>query len=460
MRFHNRKPVSALFGLVACTLAGCTMMPMPTPTAGAPAQPSIGQPPTIEPSAPSALTSDDLYAIYQALITEYVDRVDDGKLLEAALTGARDAAVAIGLLPIETGILDTAPLHPSGDPRTDYADFGAAYDAFVAKLGGRLDIGAVGRGAARGMLAALGDPLTTYLDRDTMKRMQSAGEGSIGVTLVPGRDGGPPVVRLTDSAGPAAGAGIAPGDSILSVDGSPTSGLDLYDVLLSLSGPAGSQVQIGVSSPGGEPREITVSRSRLDRRSITATLVDGIEMIQLRSFDRNVVDTLRRALRDSIADGASGWVIDVRGNGEGNLTNAVDVASLFVGQQTIAIEREHGGRETTIRGTSLPLASLLPTVVLVDGATAGPGELFAAAIRDYGAGTLVGETTDGRLGTPTVVGLSDGSAAEITTTRIYSPSRDSLLGSGVEPDVPVAADSQALARGEDPVADRAMALLR
>jgi tRNA U38,U39,U40 pseudouridine synthase TruA len=89
--------------------------------------------------------------------------------LLGALQGARAAGIELGLLPVETAVLDTLPLELSGDPQRDWAQFGDAYDVLLKKVGARTDLEGVGRAAARGMLKALPDPLTEYLDLDAMR---------------------------------------------------------------------------------------------------------------------------------------------------------------------------------------------------------------------------------------------------------------------------------------------------
>ncbi len=420
------------------------------------------------------LRADDLYQIYEAVMTSYVDRVDSATLLSGALKSVQTMAVERGLLPVELAILDTAPLPAAtasrpadagrGDSpanlQADWAPFGDAYDTFMRKLRGRSDVTGVGAAAARGLLGALGDPLTRYVDRAAAARMQATGDASIGAVLTP-RAGEPPVIRLVVPGGPADRAGLRAGDVIVAVDGRTVPAGDVYETLEALHGAAGSQVAVSIRAAGqGNVRDVQVTRGSAALPAITADVDGSIARIRLRAFAPGVTDQLRLALNDAAAQGAGGWLIDLRGNGEGSLTEAARVASLFVGDRTLAVEEDRGGRQMPLRGSGPGLRTLLPLVMLVDGATAGPSELVAGALRDYQLATIVGTPSAGRLGTPAVVSLSDGSWAEITVRRMRSPAGTSLLGTGVVPDQTVGPEPEQLADGRDPVEEAAVALLR
>lgn len=405
------------------------------------------------------LTSSDLYSIYQTAVASAVQVAEPADILRGALKGAQAAAMDQGLMPIDAALLDTIPVALEAGPQAMWADFGDAYDQFVRKLGHRFDVKAVGQGAARGMIAPLRDPLATVREAPEIEAA-GAMDAGIGVILAPQADAGP-VVRVVAPEGPAARAGVRPGDVIRAVGSRDTRAMDVYDVLAALSGRDGSQVAVSIIRGGGEAvADLEITRSRLGPRALSGGLIDDVLVVEVHAFETGVANELARALEESASTGTVGWVVDLRGNGEGTLTEAARVASLFVGQQTLGQEQDRDGRGRVIRGPGPPLARLLPLVVLVDGATAGPAELLVAAVQDYGAGTIVGTPSGGRLGTTRLIPLSDGSAAEISVRRIVTPSGKPLLGSGVVPDEQVIAGPQEFADGVDPVLDQALRLLR
>jgi carboxyl-terminal processing protease len=142
------------------------------------------------------------------------------------------------------------------------------------------------------------------------------------------------------------------------------------------------------------------------------------------------------------------------------LQEAINLASLFVGQRTIAFQEDRSRRRAPIPGTSRSLSGLLPTVVLVDGATGWGAEIFAAALHDYSLATILGVRTSGKAGLATTLELPDGSIAQITSQRVVSPSGAALHRTGLLPDELVESQPAQWAQGQDPELEAALALLR
>lgn len=194
---------------------------------------------------------------------------------------------------------------------------------------------------------------------------------------------------------------------------------------------------------------MALSRARVRFPGFATERIGDIQYVRLHAFDPEVATTVRRTLVDCFSQSTRAWIVDVRGNAEGSLQEVVNLASLFIGEQTVASEENRAGQRAPVRGTSRQLMELRPLTVLIDGGTAGPAELFAAALRDYDQAILVGTPTPGRMGTTGVVPLPDGSLVQLASGRFLSPSGGILLGTGVVPDIPVAPQSQALAYGDD-----------
>ncbi|MSQ23840.1 MAG: hypothetical protein EXR58_04710 [Chloroflexi bacterium] len=457
----ERAGAATLLG-AAWLIAGCAS------TGGAPdlgalgggSAPSAPEGPLSSQSAGTVLTADELFNVYQAAMTNYVDRVDPAKLIRGAVAGIRTGANSAGLLPVESALVDLASLELSDDPQRDWMQFQGPYDALLRKLGPRIDISVVSQEAARGMLASVGDPLTEYIDRQRLDMMQSPDYSGVGLVLATPLGGGRPFVRAIVAGSGGEAAGVKVGDTIRAVDGKVLAGADVYQALEKISGPLGSRVALTLAgASNGVEHVAQVPRTRARAAAITTSTRNGSLYIQMSAFDPGAADAVRRVLVEATASGARGCILDLRGNGEGGIREAVNVASLYLGEQTIAQQEDRTGRRSVLQGTGLPLTPRLPTVVIIDRATAGPAELVAAAWRDYGVATIVGTPTAGRLGTTTLVPLADGSAAEITAGRFLSPSGARLLGDGVQPDVVVDLDPKELAAGTDLQFDRALALL-
>ncbi|MPZ15964.1 MAG: PDZ domain-containing protein, partial [Chloroflexi bacterium] len=208
------------------------------------------------------LPPEELNALYDAILSNYVDRVDHRMLLEGALRGVHAGAVEEGLLPMEAAVLDTMPLQFSPDPQRDFAQFGDRYDTFLNKLVPRVGATHIGQAAARGMLEALNDPLTTYVDRETVVAQEATENVGIGVVLAVSEDGDRPIIREVFPGSPAESAGLRPGDTIVGIDGRSTESTPLNDAVNRVSGPEGSSVTLRVQSVGqGEPRDVRVVRA-------------------------------------------------------------------------------------------------------------------------------------------------------------------------------------------------------
>jgi carboxyl-terminal processing protease len=166
----------------------------------------------------------------------------------------------------------------------------------------------------------------------------------------------------------------------------------------------------------------------------TELLDDGSGIVRLLTFSQNAAEQVLAGVEDLLAEGADGIILDLRGNPGGLLSEAVDVASVFVDGELITSVREPGRDDRELRAASGGLTDL-PLVVLVDEFSASASEIVAAAIQDIGRAEVVGETTFGKGTVQTVRPLSEGGGVKFTTAEYLTPSGDSIEGVGVVPDV-------------------------
>ncbi|MBM2809700.1 MAG: ctpB [Chloroflexi bacterium] len=390
----------------------------------------------------------------------YVDPVDDTVLIDGLLRGIHAGAVDSGLLPLDADILDAAPLRYVHNADRDWNQLAARYDIFVSKVSSRLGPDEVAQAAARGMLGALNDDHTTFLDPRAVEAQRSRGYMGIGVTLSMPEQQGFPIVRETLPGSPAERSGLRVGDTILLIDGRSTSSLKLSEAVDQIRGPDGSEVTVQVTSVDDPaPREMTMVRAPVRLLPVQAEARGSVAYIRIRNFQDGVADAVVSAMRQSLSIGVQGWVFDLRGNGGGSIQEVVTLASLFVGDQVIGYQVDRTGRRTPIVGTGPAVSPLLPTVVLVDGETGSGSEVFAAAMREYRLAKVIGTRTAGRVGLAQVLALPDGSAAQITTRRILAASGDRLDGVGVDPEETISAAVSDWVQGNDPPFDRAQALI-
>jgi carboxyl-terminal processing protease len=293
------------------------------------------------------------------------------------------------------------------------------------------------------MLAALGDPYTSYLSAPayTMLRQETAASYSgIGVSLLPSTDG---LLVAATQPGPARAAGIRSGDVIKRIDGYPTARLGLSHALTRIVGPLGSAVRLQVVR-GGRSIGYVVHRRRVSAPTISGRLLsaDGRRYgyIRMSAFRAGVAQVLETEVRRLERSGAGGLVLDLRDNPGGLLEQAVNVASLFLQKGTVvSLEGAHQPREVySVTGGAF--APRLPMAVLIDRYSASSAEILAAALRDNRRATLVGEHTYGKAVVQTIDPLRNGAALELTTASYFTPAGTDISRTGVRPDVRVADD--------------------
>lgn len=297
------------------------------------------------------------------------------------------------------------------------------------------------RGALQGMLDALEDEHTSYMDPDQYQQATSRYQGEyegIGVWV----DASVEYLTIisTMPGSPAEEAGLQPGDEIIAVDGEDVTGIDGNLVIHRVLGPEGTTVELSIRREGEpEPLEFVIERARITVPSVESEMLeDGIAYVRINIFGDNTTQDFRDALAELNQNDPSGIILDLRGNPGGLLTTSVEVASEFIDGGTIITERYGDGREDVHEAEEGGLASEIPVVVLVDAGTASGSEIVAAAIQEYGRGLLVGETTFGKGSVQNWIELSNNSGAiRVTIARWFTPNNRQIGEVGLIPDVEV-----------------------
>jgi carboxyl-terminal processing protease len=219
-----------------------------------------------------------------------------------------------------------------------------------------------------------------------------------------------------------------------------------------------------VRRPGEtQPLTFSIQRAEISLEFVKQKLIgDDIGYVLLRGFpEPSVVDAIERNVTSFQEQGVRGLVLDLRGNSGGRLDVGTRLLSHFLPSgASIYEEVDRSGRRRMHFTRSDQTPYELPLVVLVDGGTASMGEIFAAAVKEHGAATVLGTTTAGSVAAAQVFALGDGSGLQITVFEILSSDGKKLNQVGVMPDEVVEPDAVALASGEDPVLSRAVEILR
>lgn len=319
------------------------------------------------------------------------------------------------------------------------------------------------RGAIRGMLDALGDPHTTYMDPDEYMQANIPLEGTyegIGAWVDTDAEYLTIVSPMPNS--PAEKAGLKPGDEIVAVDGDNMTGVDGNLVIRRVLGPAGTTVRLTVRREG-EPDllEFEIIREEIDIPSVEGEITEeGLAYVQLFTFADKTSNDLRSTLENLLAQNPKGLIFDLRSNGGGFLPTAIDVVSEFISEGVVMIEQFGDEREQLYEAIPGGVATEIPLIVLVNGGTASASEIVAGAIQDYDRGLLVGEITFGKGSVQNWIPLSnDGGAVRVTIARWYTPLGRQIHELGLTPDVEVLMTDEDIESNRDIQLEKAVELL-
>lgn len=363
--------------------------------------------------------------------------------------GMLTIAYQLGLQSASTGV-DTTADGTSGLP-PDLSPIGDVYERVTTEAVDPPSHEELLQGAIEGMLEELEDDYAVYYDAAEFTTFSELLDGTfsgVGVMVEETPEGVTIVNVLSDT--PAETAGLEVGERIVAVDGEDVREDPLQAVVQRVQGEEGTTVRLGLEGGPSGPREVEVVRAQLDRPVLDVERLDGgVVHAQLLQFTEQAGERLREELEEELADGASGVVLDLRGNPGGLLREAVDVASIFIESGTIVSVQERGQERQSYPATGDALSDV-PLVVLVDGSSASASEIVAGAVQDLERGRVVGTSTFGKGTVQTVRPLGDGSGLKFTTAEYFTSSGDSIEGVGIAPDRVVAdAEAQLAAAQEE-----------
>jgi carboxyl-terminal processing protease len=310
----------------------------------------------------------------------------------------------------------------------------------------RIDDERLVQSAIRGILEEL-DQHSSYLDADQYEEIRISTSGNYtGVGLDVSLDDGRVTVVTPLDGAPAARAGILPGDIVVSVDNVPVNENNVEDSVNRMRGAIGTEVTVDVLRHGNEqPLRFALTRSEVEVNTVRGEyLGDGVGYLRLTAFSEHTPRDLVRAARSLKRESGTqlkGVVLDLRNNPGGVLNSAVEVADSFLGEGLIV---RGSGRARQARFEQYAHAGdeleNVPTIVLVNSGSASASEIVAGALQDHQRARIVGERTYGKGSVQTVMPLGEGSAIKLTTSRYMTPSGRSINGTGIDPDVIVRSD--------------------
>jgi carboxyl-terminal processing protease len=293
------------------------------------------------------------------------------------------------------------------------------------------------RGAVKGIMDALNDPYSAYLDPETYKLFQSDLQGKfegIGAEVALNSDAKPVIIAPLDQS-PAAKAGIKTGDIILAVNGKPTDGMSLVEVVLNVRGPAGTSVTLTILHEGDTvPVDIEIVRTQIESPSVNWEMKGDIAYIRIFQFGERTNDEFNSALQSIDLKNTAGIILDLRSNPGGLVPVVVDVASHFIKEGVVLTLVNNKGERTSESVHPNGVFTDLPMVVLVDQYSASGSEVLTGALRDHKRATIAGTKTFGKGSYDIDIPLQDGSDIYLTVGRWLTPDGQLIEGQGIEPD--------------------------
>lgn len=302
---------------------------------------------------------------------------------------------------------------------------------------GDIDDEKLKEGAIKGYIEGLGDPYTEYISKDDMETYLEDTLGNfvgIGIYMVKDENTNTIKVLAPIEDSPAEKAGVLPGDTIVSIDGTQYSGDQMSVAANKIKGEEGSTVKLQIL------RDNQTLDFEIKRENIKVNPVDGkvlennIGYIQFSSFDEGTAEDFKAKYEELKNQGINSLIIDLRNNGGGIVDEALQIANYILDKDSVVLyEVDKNNKEDVKKTTDDPIINV-PIILLTNENTASASEILAGALKDAGKAKIVGTKTYGKGVIQQVMTLKDGSGLKITTEKYLTPNRSEINKIGIEPD--------------------------
>jgi carboxyl-terminal processing protease len=295
--------------------------------------------------------------------------------------------------------------------------------------------------AINGLLTSL-DPHSSFLPEENYEKMQvetSGKFGGLGVEITT-ENGLVKVVSPIDDT-PAFNAGLQSGDFIIGADEESLVGLPLNEAVEKLRGPIGSKIVITIQRGQDEPFDVSIIRDEIKIRSVRSDVFNNVGYIRISKFTQQTTPGLIQAVEDldaSSSEGIKGYVLDLRNNPGGLLSQSIKVTDAFLEQGEIVSTR--GRSDSDISHAYAHAGDIIngkPLVVLINSGSASASEIVAGALKDHKRAIIMGTRSFGKGSVQSVIAMPGHGAIRLTTARYYTPSGVSIQSKGITPDIEV-----------------------
>lgn len=320
----------------------------------------------------------------------------------------------------------------------------------------------MGERAVAGMVEALGDPYSIFLNRTqwAYARQVSSGGDFAGVGVELSSKDGRLVIASPIEGSPAEKAGVLPGDIVWAVAGKQVEGRSLQDVLDSFDGPVGSALELTVVRGGGR-KHFSIKRAALrfpPPRCVILTSTPRAAYLRISYFGSDTAAQVRNLLDKARGNGIEHLVLDLRNNPGGDLQAAVDIASMFAGKKPVVMVRKKAMKvPAPVYGSSAPLYRFR-TAVLINEGSASAAEVLASALAEQYGAALVGTKSFGKALIQSVYALPGDCGLKLTTSSYYTSKGKDILYRGLAPEVTVPTAYPLPQVSKDPVVLKALTL--
>lgn len=293
-------------------------------------------------------------------------------------------------------------------------------------------------GSIKGLLTALEDPYTRFMEPTSYKEMRIRLRGKYsGIGIYIGIKDNQLQVISPIPGTPAYKAGLKAKDKIMKIEDQVTKDMGLEEAVSLIRGEQGTKVKLQIlRGTAKEPKEYSIKRENISIKSTEFYMLpDKIAYVKLTTFEKqNAPQEIEKAVQDARKKGAQGLILDLRGNGGGLLDNAIDIGSMFIRSGIIVQTVDREGQKE-VKYSSGRILWWQPMVVLINEASASASEILAGALKDHKIATLVGTHTFGKASVQSVRVLADNSAVLLTIAKYLTPNGTDISKKGIQPDI-------------------------
>lgn len=341
----------------------------------------------------------------------------------------------------------------------DFGIFWKAWNMISDKYVGTYSAQKLVNGAIKGMVDALDDPYSNFLDQTENTALQQDLSGKFeGIGAELSKKDGKVIIIAPLSDSPAEKAGLKAQDQILGIDDKDISNLSLDEAVSKIRGAKGTEVTLLINRQGFQiPQEFKITRGLIIVNSVKWEMKGDIGYIQITQFGGDTSELAKKAAQELSRKKPKAIVLDLRNNPGGYLDSAVDVSSLFVPKGSVVVKEQYkDGHKEELKTTFEPILKDYKVIVLVNEGSASASEIVAGALQDLRSATLIGKKTFGKGSVQELQNLDTSAVLKLTIAKWLTPYNRTIDKEGIKPNIEVDRTETDQAQNLDPQLDKAL----